>query len=180
VPLPNGVQLRLLVILVLAGLVTNVAHAQSVGPSQPDSVLRRILVRVEADMQEDGYHRTRVVSRAAGRFQGHELLVRGDTVVVMDFGSQRAIALADIDSVWVRRDAGRTLALVFGGLCAIVGGGVAGSIATGPDSGSGSPLPAIAFAAAVGGAICGAAGWLVGSLVQTWELEYPVPLESST
>ena len=131
-------------------------------------------------MQGDGYHRTRVFSRADGNFQGHELLLRGDTVVVVDFGSERAIALADIDSVLVRRDAGRTMGLVFGGLCAIIGGGLVGSIATGPDSGGGSPLPAIAFGAAVGGAICGAAGWLVGSLIQTWQLEYPVPLESST
>jgi hypothetical protein len=172
--------MRLLVILSFAGLMTSGAHAQSVEPSHPDSVLRRILVRIEADMQEDGYHALRGASRVAGRFQGHELLLRGDTVVVIDRSSERAIALADIDSVWVRRDAGRGLGIVFGGLCAIIGGAFGGVLATDPDSGKGSPLPAIAIGAALGGVICGGTGWLLGSLIQSWQLEYPVPLESST
>jgi hypothetical protein len=159
--------------------VTDGAHAQSAGPSQPDSVLRSVLVRVEADLQADSYHPARVASRVGGRFQGHKLLLRGDTVVVIARSSEHAIALADIDSVWVRRDAGRELGLVFGGACAISVGALGAAIATGPDSGSGSPLPAIAIGAALGGAICGAAGWLVGSVIQTWRLEYPAELESS-
>jgi hypothetical protein len=174
------VELRLLVVVALAGLVTNGAHAQSATPSDPDSVLRSVLVRIEADMQADGYHPVRVGSRAGGRFQGHVLLLRGDTVVVVDRSSERAIALAEIDSVWVRRDAGRDLGLVFGGACAFSGGVLGGVIATGPDSGGGSPLGAIAIGAAFGGAICGAAGWLLGSVIQTWRLHYPLWLESST
>ena len=176
----DGVQLKLLVVLAVAALVTDGAHAQRVGPSQPDSVLRRILVRVEADMQEDGYHALRVAGRAIGRLEGHEILLRGDTVVVIDRSSERQIALADIDSVWVRRDAGRGLGIVFGGLCAIIGGAFSGVMATDPDSGKGSPIPAIAIGAGLGALICGGTGWLMGSLIQTWALEYPVPLQSST
>ena len=171
---------RLRLSTLLLSLHAIAAHAQSAGPSHPDSVLRSVLVRIEADMQADGYHPLRVTSRVGGRFQGHELLLRGDTVVVIDRTSERAIALADIDSVWVRRDAGRDMGLFLGGLCAIIGGGLGGAVASGPDSGSGSPLPGIAIGAAFGGAICGAAGWLVGSVIQTCRLHYPPEMESST
>jgi len=172
--------MKLLVVVALAGLVTTGALAQSATPSHPDSVLRSTLVRIESDLQADGYHPVRVASRAGGRFQGRELLLRGDTIVVIDRSSERAIAIADIDSVWVRRDAGRDLGLIFGGACAFIGGVFGGVIATGPDSGSGSPLPAIATGATFGGAICGAAGWLLGSVIQTWRLYYPPEMESST
>jgi hypothetical protein len=172
--------LKLLVVLALESLVTNSAYAQSAGVSHPDSVLRSILVRIEADLEADGYHPVRVASRAVGRFQGHHLLLRGDSVVVITRSGERAIALADVDSVWVRRDAGRDLALVFGGVCAVSGGALGGVIATGPDSGGGSPFPAIAIGAGFGGVICGAAGWVLGSVIQTWRLHYPLALESST
>ena len=192
VPFPHGFQLRLLVVLALIGLVTNGAHAQSDASSRADSVLRRILARFPAD----GYHPLRIASRVGGRFQGHALLVRGDTVVligrsnerqiargdtvVLDRSSERQIALADIDSVWVRRDAGRGLGMVFGGLCAIIVGGFGAVMEADPDSGNGSALPAFAIGAALGGVICGGTGWLVGSLIQTWRLEYPVPVKSRT
>jgi hypothetical protein len=161
----------------VTGLAASDALAQSASPSQPDSVLRSLLSRIEADLLADNFHPVRVASRSIGRFEGHELLLRRDTVVVTDRGSERAIALADIDSVWVRKDAGRGLGIFGGALCAFIGGVFAGAIATGPDSGSGSPVGAIAIGATFGGAICGLGGWLLGSLIQTWRLEYPLPLD---
>jgi hypothetical protein len=139
-----------------------------------------MLVRIEANLQARSYHPVRVAGRAVGRFQGRELLLRGDTVVVIDRTGERAIALADIDSVWVRRDAGRDLGLLFGGTCAFFGGVLGTLIATDPDSGRASPFRAIAIGATLGGAICGATGWLLGSVIQTWRLHYARPLGSST
>jgi hypothetical protein len=161
----------------MTGLAASDALAQSASPSQPDSALRSLLSRIEADLQADDFYPVRVASRSIGRFEGHELLLRRDTVVVIDRGSERAIALADIDSVWVRKDAARGLGILGGALCAFVGGVFGGVIATDPDSGSGSPVGAIAIGATFGGAICGLGGWLLGSFIQTWRLDYPQPLD---
>ena len=171
--------MRLLVALgVLLGLVPNSAHAQSASPSQGDSVLHSALVRIEADMQADGFHPVRVASRVAGRFEGHELHLRGDTVIVIGGSSERAIALADIDSVWVRRDAARSLGFFGAAVCALAGIGLGTMIANDPDSGGGSAVPAIVFGGTLFGAICGAGGWLLGSVIRTWRLEYARPLNS--
>jgi hypothetical protein len=106
--------------------------------------------------------------------------VRQDTVVVIGRSSERAIALADIDSVWMRRDAARGLGLVGAGACALAAVALGTAVANDPDSGGGSVVGPVIGIGIVGGAICGAGGWLIGSVIKTWRLEYARPFESST
>ena len=101
-------------------------------------------------------------------------------MVVIDRSSERAIALADVDSVWVRRDAARGLGIVGAGACALVAIALGTFIANDPDSGGGSVVGPIVVVGTLGAAICGAAGWLLGSFIRTWRLEYARPLKSST
>ena len=70
--------------------------------------------------------------------------------------------------------------MAFGGLCAIALGGFGAVVEADPDSGNGSSLPAFVIGAALGGVVCWSTGWLVGALIQTWRLEYPVPVKSRT
>jgi hypothetical protein len=169
---------RQIVFVLLASLVSIGAHAQSASTPHPDSVLRSTLVRLQTNVGASGFHYIRVATRAAGRFRGHDLLPRGDTVVIIDRSSERAIALADIDSVWVQRDFGRGLAIVGGAVCALIGGALGGLIAADPDSGDASVTGGILIGGTIFGAICGAGGWLVGDLIRTWRLEYARPLIS--
>lgn len=154
----------------------NGTHAQSATLSHADSVLQSVLVRIEAD----GFYSVRVASRVIGRIQGTEFLLRVDTAFVIDRGTGRAVALADIDSVWVRRDAALGLGIIGGVMGAILGGTLGGLIATDPDSGDMSPVAPILIGGTLGGAIFGAGAWLLGSFIRTWRLEYARPVNSPT
>jgi hypothetical protein len=147
-----------------------------VGPSHADSVLRAALIRINVN----GPQPVRFASRISGRFQGHDLLLRADTVVVVGRASERAIALADVDSVWVRRNVARGLAIVAGTICALGGAILGAALATDPDSGDASVAGAVLIGGTLAGATCAAGGWLIGDLIRAWRLEYVRPVDPST
>jgi hypothetical protein len=146
--------------------------AQSAGLGRTDSVLVNIL----AHMLPIEWRSVRIASRATGRVQGSRLYLRGDTVIVVsEEQSERAIAVADVDSVWVQRGTlALTLGLVTGVPCALYVGLVAATFASDPDSNGGPAREATAavLGGALGGVVCGAIGSGIGSLIRRWRLEF--------
>jgi hypothetical protein len=140
-----------------------------------ESELRSVVARIS----EDNGGSVRLASRETGRLEGHRVDLRGDSVLLDTDAEVRAIATANVDSVWVRRgSAARTLGIVAAVPCALFGAAVGASLAGGPDGGgkSAGTLGGL-MGGLIAGSVCGAAGAGVGSLIRGWQLEYARPVD---
>ena len=87
----------------------------------------------------------------------------------------RAIAVANVDSLWINRG---TAAPILGAIvalpCALFGAAVGGTVGSDPDSQGSSTKGALfsIIGLLAGGAVCGTVGAVVGSLIERWDLEY--------
>lgn len=169
----------LVLVLVLVTLLPSRAPAQSATPSRADSTLYNILARIGAA----GPHSLRIASRTTGRVQGSGVYLRGDTVIVVSERSERAIAIADVDSVWEQRGTANVLlGVIAAAPCALYLGAVFAFFATDPDSNGrpGAGAGAALLGGVIGGVVCGTVGAGLGSLIKRWRLDYARPLEAST
>jgi hypothetical protein len=132
----------------------------------------------------DSLQTIRVTSRETGRLEGDGVSLIDDSLFVNTWSGLRAIAVANIDSVWIYRGtAAPILGLIAAVPCALYGAAVGGFIAGDPDGGrhsaaQGILLPIIGLVA--GGAVCGLVGAGVGSLIERWRLEYVRPSPGAT
>lgn len=166
------------VLLVLATSPPSRALAQ-VTASHEDSILYRVLARIG----EDNPRTVRIANHESVRVQGRGLRLLGDSVVVVSHQKEYAIAVVDVDSLWVQRG---TAALVLGAIaaapCALYLGLAFHSLATGPDGnrrGEAGPVAAL-VGGLIGGVACGAVGAGIGSFIRLWRLEYARPLKEVT
>lgn len=141
--------------------------------AQRDSVLRDALMRASSESRA-----VRMTSHLPGRIEGERVSLRGDSVIVVGDNGNRAVALADIDSLWVQRGtAAFAVGIVAAIPCAIFGGLVGSFIGGDPDS-NGSPnrstiMGLLGFA--LGGLVCGGVGAEIGSMFERWPLAYARP-----
>ena len=165
-------------ILLALGLITiiasprNGAGAQTASNVFADSALRRII----SDFGNHPPTGVRVRTPAAGRFEGLNASILGDSIVVTGESGSRAFATLDVDSLWVRSTASRALGVIAAIPCAIFGALVGSFIGSDPDGSHASrrgPIVGL-LGALAGGATCGFVGAEIGSLIGTWRLEYPV------
>lgn len=165
--------------LFLAGSLFSRAAAQSPPSAQPDSTLRSTITRIAADNRQ----RVRVTSRETGRLEGNRVSLTGDSVFVSTDSGVRAIAVVEVDSLWIYRGtAAPIVGLIAAIPCAAFGGAVGGFVGGDPDS-QGSSAKAALFSIIgilAGGAVCGSVGAGVGSLIERWRLEYVRPLRGAT
>jgi hypothetical protein len=158
--------------LFLLGSVSSRAAAQVILTAQADSTLRSTIARIGADARQT----IRVASRETGRLQGNSVSLLGDSMLVSTESGLRAIAVANVDSVWIYRGtAAPILGLIAAVPCALYGAAVGGFIAGDPDGGQHSAAQGILFpiiGLVAGGAVCGLVGAGVGSLIERWRLEY--------
>lgn len=140
-----------------------------------ESDLRSVIARIG----DDNGGSVRLASRETGRLEGRSVDLRGDSVLLDNDAGVRAIATANVDSVWSRRGtAAGILGIVAAVPCALYGALVGGFIASDPDSGgkpSHGALGAL-IGALIAGAGCGAGGAAIGSLIPRWQLEYTRPI----
>lgn len=161
-----------LIVAFLVSVLANSAAAQSM-VWQQDSVLRNVLMR--AGVEHRG---VRMTSHLSGRVEGERVSLRADSVIVVGDNGNRAVALADIDSLWVQRGtAAFAVGIVAAIPCAIFGGLVGSFIGGDPDS-NGSPnrgtvMGLLGFA--LGGLVCGGVGAEIGSMFERWPLAYARP-----
>lgn len=161
-----------LLVLVLAESVPSRCPAQNPPVRHADSSLLNTLTRISADSSRS----VRLASRETGRLDGPRVYLVGDSVRLDTYSAMRAIAVVDIDSVWVQRGTAAVLVGIIVGIpCAAFGAMIGGFIGGDPDS-RGSPgreavLTILGFLG--GGLVCGSVGAGVGSLIRRWELEYP-------
>ena len=137
----------------------------------PDSILRSAIARVA----ENNRQTVRVTSAETGRVEGNRVSLRDDSVFVSTESGVLAIALADVDSVWIYRGtAAPIVGLIFALPCAFFGGAVGNFIGGDPDGNGSSGKAAVYSIIGLlgGGAVCGAVGAGVGSLIERWRLEY--------
>ncbi len=142
--------------------------------STADSSLQVLIARISGGFPLA----VRLSSRATGRVQGNRLQLNGDSVVVVGERGPRALALTEVDSLWVKRNASLILGIVAAVPCAVYGGLVGAFLATDPDSNGRAgrgPVGALT-GGAVGGFACGLLGVGIGSLFKRWRLEYARPL----
>lgn len=124
----------------------------------------------------------RLSSRETGRLEGDRVSLLGDSVLLNTGAGMRAIAMVNVDSVWIQTDAARIIGIIAAVPCALFGAMVGGFLGSDPDGGKHSPLSEILFpiiGLLGGGAVCGAVGAGVGSLIPRWQLEYPGPVEDA-
>jgi len=157
--------------LFFAASLSSRTEAQSLFTAQPDSTLRSTITRIAADNRQ----RIRVTSRATGRLEGNRVFLLDDSMFVSTESGPRALAVANVDSVWIYRGtAAPILGLIAALPCAVFGGAVGGFVGGDPDS-QGSSGKAALFSIIgilVGGVVCGSVGAGVGSLIERWRLEY--------
>jgi hypothetical protein len=167
-----------LLVLVVAESLPSRCPAQNAPARHADSSLLNSLIRVSADSSRS----VRLASHETGRLDGRRVSLVGDSVFLDTYSGMRAIAVADVDSVWVQRGTAALLVGIITGFpCAAFGAMIGGFIGGDPDS-KGSPgrealLTIVGFLG--GGLVCGSVGAAVGSLIRRWELEYPVSPEPS-
>lgn len=161
----------------VASLILALALAIPLGAqdTRQESELRSVVARISYDNRGS----VRLASRETGRLEGYRVDLRGDSVLLDTDAGMRAIATANVDSVWVQRgSAARIVGIVAALPCALYGALVGESLASDPDSG-GKPSHG-ALGALIGGVIagagCGAGGAAVGSLIRRWQLEYARPI----
>ena len=119
--------------------------------------------------------RIRLVLHGGRRILATDPAVAGDSMVASIQGSRWTLALADIDTVWVRRGTWALLGAATTGVpSAIYGAALGAFLATDPDSngkpGQG-PRGAI-FGGALFGALGALPGAFIGSLVTRWKVIY--------
>lgn len=128
------------IVVALMGLVLlQLAPFRSGAQPQPapsvDSVLRNTVSRIAAENR----HSVRVASRETGRVEGDRVSLPGGSVYLADESGVRAIALVDVDSVWIQKG---TAAAIFGLILGVPGavfGGLVGSFIGGDPDSNGSP-----------------------------------------
>ena len=157
--------------LFLAASVSSRAGAQSGVTAQTDSTLRSTIVRIASDNRQT----VRITSPETGRLEGNGVSLLDDSMFVNTESGLRAIAVANVDSLWIYRGtAAPLLGLIAAIPCALYGAAAGGFIGTDPDgqpsSAKGIVFPIIGLVA--GGAVCGLVGAGVGSLIERWRLEY--------
>ena len=161
-----------LLVLVVAESVPSRCPAQNPPVRLADSSLLNSLTRISADSSRS----VRLASRETGRLDGRRISLVGDSVLLDTYSGMRAIAVVDVDSVWVQRGTAAVLVGIIAGFpCAVFGAMIGSFIGGDPDS-KGSPgreavLTIVGFLG--GGLVCGTVGAGVGSLIRRWELEYP-------
>lgn len=158
--------------LILALLLAIPLGAQD---THQESDLRGVIARISYDNGRS----MRLASRETGRLEGYRVDLRADSVLLDTDAGVRAIATANVDSVWTQRgSAAHIVGIVAAVPCALYGALVGGFLASDPDSG-GKPSHG-ALGALIGGLIagagCGAGGAAIGSLVRRWHLEYARPI----
>ncbi len=161
----------LLFLLALADALPSRAGAQRTTAVDASSSLQTVLSRVGS-----GNGRAlRLASKATGRVETRAVYLRDDSVVIHTELGMRAIAVADVDSLWVQRGTAAALVGTIAAIpCLLFGAGLGEFLATDPD-GNGWPgggLAGVAIGGVAGGAVCGLVGAGVGSLFRLWRLEY--------
>ena len=160
-------------VLLLTALSPMASRAQGVsGSASADSGLGTAVARVNADQPRA----VRLSSRVTGRVEGDRISLVGDSVFLHTGSEVHAMALSDVDSMWIQRgSAAPILGLIAAVPCAVFGGLVGSFIGGDPDS-NGSPRRAtglLLIGMLGGGALCGSVGAGIGSLIRRWQLEYP-------
>lgn len=167
-----------LLALLLAGSLPSRGQAQSPPAPHADSNLRNSVSRISADNQRS----VRLASRETGRVEGNRLSLLGDSVLLNTDSGVRAIALVNVDSLWVQHGTAAPILGIIAGVPCAVFGGLVGALAGGPDSsgGSGRAAAGILIGMLGGGFVCGSVGAGIGSLIRRWRLEYARPAEAAT
>jgi hypothetical protein len=159
--------MRFVRLLILALALGSRLEAQD---TDQESDLRSVVARIS----EHKGGSVRLASRETGRLEGHRIELRGDSLLLDTDAGVRAIATANVDSVWVRRgSAARVLGIVAAVPCAFFGAAVGASLGGGPDGG-GKSAGAIGglMGGLITGSVCGVVGAGVGSFIRPWQLEY--------
>lgn len=167
-----------LLLLALAGCLPSRTPVSAPSAAHADSGLSNLVARISADSPR----LVRLSSRETGRLEGDRVSLMGDSVVLNTGAGMRAIAIVKVDSVWIQTTAARIVGIIAAVPCALFGAWVGGFIGGDPD-GNPSPQREILFpiiGMLGGGAVCGAVGAGVGSLIPLWRLEYPRPSEDAT
>ena len=167
-----------LLVLALAGCLPSRTPVSAPSAAHADSSLSSLVARISADNPR----LVRLSSRETGRLEGDRVSFLGDSVLLNTGAGMRAIAMANVDSVWIQTTAARIVGIIAAVPCALFGALVGGFIGGDPD-GNPSPLREILFpiiGMLGGGAVCGSVGAGVGSLIPLWRLEYPRPSEDAT
>jgi len=165
-------------VLVVAECLPSRSRAQSPSEAGSDSGWSNIFARVSADSAR----LVRLSSRETGRLEGNHLSQLGDSVYLNTDSGVRAIATANVDSLWTQGTAARLVGIIAAVPCALFGAMVGGFVGGDPDGG-GSPRREMLFSIIGllgGGAVCGSVGAAIGSLIWRWQLEYPAPPEDAT
>jgi hypothetical protein len=165
-------------VLVLAECLPSCSRAQNPSGARTDSSLRNIAARISADSAR----LVRLSSGETGRVEGDRFTLLADSVFLNTGSGVRAIALANVDSLWVRGTAAHLAGIIAAIPCALFGAMVGGFVGGDPDS-QGSDRRGLLFSIIGllgGGAVCGTVGAGVGSLIGRWQLEYPRPSDDAT
>jgi hypothetical protein len=171
--------LMALLVLVLAESLPSRGRAQSLPAPHPDSSLRNSLARIGAQNAQS----VRLATRETGRLEGYRVSLLGDSVLLNSDSGVRAIAVVNVDSVWVQRGTAALLVGFIAGLpCALFGGLVGDFIGGDPDSNGSQGRATVGMLIGfLGGAfVCGSVGAGIGSLIRRWRLEYARPAEAAT
>jgi hypothetical protein len=171
--------LVVLLVFLLAESVPSGSRAQSRPESPGDSSLRSSLARIGADNPR----LVRLTSRESGRLEGLRVHLLGDSVLLTTESGLRAIAVSNVDSVWLQNGTAAPILGIIAGVPCAVFGGLVGSFIGGDADSNGSPRREIVLGLVgfVGGAfVCGSVGAGIGSLIRRWKLEYARPAEAVT
>jgi hypothetical protein len=123
----------------------------------------------------------RLSTRETGRVEGNQVSLVGDSVLFSTPNGDRAVAAANVDSIWIKGSAAPILGLIAAVPCAVYGGLVGAFIGGDPD-GNGSPGRAtigLLIGMIGGGAVCGSLGAAIGSLIPRWRLRYARMVETA-
>jgi hypothetical protein len=167
---------RPLVLLLVVAISLPVRSPAQPTLSHADSLLYHVL----AQIGEDNPHTFRILNHEGILVQGRGVHLMGDSVVMVSHQKEFAIAVVDVDSLWMQRG---TAALALGVLsavpCALFLGWAAYTLATGPDGNPRSGPVAALSGGAIGGIVCGGVGAVIGSFIRVWRLEYARPVKEA-
>jgi hypothetical protein len=91
--------LMALLVLVLGASLPSRGRAQSAPAPHADTSLRNSVARISADIRQT----VRFTSRETGRLEGNQVSLLGDSVFLSTDSGVRAIAVVNVDSMWVQR-----------------------------------------------------------------------------
>lgn len=170
--MPRTQTVMALVVFVLAASLPSRGGAQGVPAPHADSTLRNSIGRIGAENPRS----VRLASRETGRLEGYRVSLVGDSVLLSTNSGVRAIAVGNVDSVWVQRGtAALMVGLITGLPCALYGGLVGAFFGGGPNNNSGRATAGLIVGFLGGGLLCGTVGAGLGSLIRRWRLEYARP-----